>query len=208
MTATFDSSAHWSNVYTSKAESSVSWYKPHLQLSLKLILETGLPLDAPLIDVGAGASTLVDDLLDNGFANLTVLDLAGSALEIAKARLGSRARNVHWLVGDVTTCSLPQRSFALWHDRAVFHFLTDPEQRKLYVEQVCRAVKPGGIVIVATFGTHGPEQCSGLPVVRYSAEELHAQFGSAFALLSSAIEEHETPHGTRQEFVYCCFRKV
>ena len=127
---------------------------------------------------------------------------------MAKSRLGPRAVDVQWLAGDVTTVPLPHDAYDLWHDRAVFHFLTDPEQRELYVRQVRHAVKPGGYVIVATFGSHGPERCSGLPVVRYSASELHAEFGEPFTLLSSTIEEHQTPWGTQQEFVYCCCRKV
>ena len=205
---TSDKPAHWSNVYSTKAESSVSWYKPHLQRSLDLISGAGLLPDASIIDVGAGASTLVDDLFEQGFTKLTALDLADSAFKITKARLGAKASSVQWLVGDVTTFPLSHHAYDLWHDRAVFHFLTEPQQREQYVKQVCHAVKPGGFVIVATFGPHGPERCSGLPVVRYSAEQLHAEFGSPFTLVSSAIEEHETPWGTSQEFVYCCCRRA
>ena len=150
---------------------------------------------------------LVDDLLDAGHSDLTVLDLSGAALTAARARLGQRADSVHWLEGDVTRVELPKARFALWHDRAVFHFLTTPEQREAYVRQVLHAVKPGGHVIVATFAEDGPTECSGLPVMRYDADGLHGEFGAPFELLGHEREEHVTPAGRVQSFLYCFCRR-
>lgn len=201
------SKAHWEEVYATKSPTAVSWFQPHAALSLQLVEQTGVPKDAGIIDVGGGASTLVDDLLDAGYSNLTVLDLSDAALAASRARLGSRADAVHWLVGDITQITLPEQAYAVWHDRAVFHFLTTEPQRDAYVAAVMRAVKPGGHVIVATFAEDGPEKCSGLPVARYSAQGLHAQFGNPFTLLRQQREEHHTPFGTVQQFIYCLCRK-
>ncbi len=201
------SKAHWEEVYATKSPTAVSWFQPHAALSLQLIEQTGVPKDAGIIDVGGGASTLVDDLLDAGYSNLTVLDLSDAALAASRARLASRADAVHWLVGDITQITLPEQAYAVWHDRAVFHFLTTEPQRDAYVAAVMRAVKPGGHVIVATFAEDGPEKCSGLPVARYSAQGLHAQFGNPFTLLRQQREEHHTPFGTVQQFIYCLCRK-
>lgn len=201
------SKAHWEEVYATKSPTAVSWFQPHAALSLQLIEQTGVPKDAGIIDVGGGASTMVDDLLDAGYSNLTVLDLSDAALAASRARLGSRADAVHWLVGDITQITLPEQAYAVWHDRAVFHFLTTEPQREAYVAAVMRAVKPGGHVIVATFAEDGPEKCSGLPVARYSAQGLHAQFGNPFTLLRQQREEHHTPFGTVQQFIYCLCRK-
>jgi len=201
------SKAHWEEVYATKSPTAVSWFQPHAALSLQLVEQTGVPKDAGIIDVGGGASTLVDDLLDAGYSNLTVLDLSDAALAASRARLGSRADAVHWLVGDITQITLPEQAYAVWHDRAVFHFLTTEPQREAYVAAVMRAVKPGGHVIVATFAEDGPEKCSGLPVARYSAQGLHAQFGNPFTLLRQQREEHHTPFGTVQQFIYCLCRK-
>ena len=200
-------SKHWDSVYRQKKATDVSWYRPHLDVSLELIDTTNLPPASRLIDVGGGASTLVDDLLDEGFQDITVLDLASSALDVAKQRLGERANRVAWIAGDVTRVALPEATFDLWHDRAVFHFLTEESDQMRYVEQVRRAVKPGGYVIVATFGPHGPDKCSGLPVARYDEAGLHGTFGAEFTLLESRREEHDTPWGIGQEFVYCCCLK-
>ena len=194
---------HWEKVYQTKNETDVSWYQPHLQRSLGLILGTGIGLDARIVDIGGGASTLVDDLLDRGFRRVTVVDIAQAPLDTAKTRLGERATRVTWQVGDVTTLSFPRDSFDLWHDRAVFHFLTSDVDRRAYLERVCCAVRKGGYVVLATFGPGGPEKCSGLPVVRYSASELHAAFGAAFRLVDHLVERHHTPWGAEQEFVYC-----
>lgn len=194
---------HWDEVYATKPAQAVSWYQPHAALSLELIRRTGAGRDAAIIDVGGGASTLVDDLLADGYRDLTVLDLSAAALDVARRRLGHAAGAVRWLDGDVTAAALPARRFDVWHDRAVFHFLTEAAQRRAYVEQVMRAVKPGGHVIVATFAPDGPLQCSGLPVMRYSADSLHDEFGAAFELVEHRDESHLTPAGKVQHFIYC-----
>lgn len=201
------SKAHWEHIYTSKPSTSVSWFQEHARQSMELIRQTGAGSQSRIIDVGGGASTLVDDLVDAGYAHVTVLDLSEAALSAAKARLGERASRVSWQVGDITQVALPMHAFDVWHDRAVFHFLTTAEERDAYVRAVLRAVRPGGSVIVATFAEDGPEQCSGLPVMRYSADALHAEFGAPFTLLSQARETHHTPFGTVQQFIYCLCRK-
>jgi SAM-dependent methyltransferase len=200
------SKEHWNRVYSSKSVEAVSWFQPHAEQSLRLIRDTGVPKDASIIDVGGGASTLVDDLLGDGYSAITILDLSAAALTAARSRLGARAGNVHWLEADILATSLPVHAFDVWHDRAVFHFLTSPDERHAYVESVLRSVKPGGHVIVATFAEDGPTQCSGLPVMRYSAKELHAQFGSPFTLVRHEKESHHTPSGNVQKFVYCYCR--
>jgi 2-polyprenyl-3-methyl-5-hydroxy-6-metoxy-1,4-benzoquinol methylase len=205
---TVQSKDHWENVYTTKAANEVSWFQEHAALSLKLIQEAGLPLTASIIDVGGGASTLVDDLLASGYENVTVLDLSGAALATAKARLGARAADVQWLDANILDAELGLNTYDLWHDRAVFHFLTSEQERCAYVRAVLRAVKPGGLVIVATFAEDGPSKCSGLPVMRYDAKELHAEFGETFVLLGHEKESHHTPGGNEQKFVYCFCRKL
>ncbi len=198
---------HWDNVYSTKSTDDVSWFQEHAEQSLRLIRGTGIPLTASIIDVGGGASTLVDDLLRNGYSSLTVLDLSAAALAAAQSRLGAQSSAVRWIEANIIDASLPIHAYDVWHDRAVFHFLTSPQDRHAYVETVLRAVKPGGHVIIATFAEDGPTQCSGLPVMRYSANELHAEFGAPFTLLSHEKEEHLTPFGTIQKFVYCYCRK-
>lgn len=173
-----------------------------------MIREAGVPLTASIIDVGGGASTLVDDLLANGYENVTVLDLSGVALATAKTRLGVQASNVQWQEANIIETKLDSNAYDVWHDRAVFHFLTTAEERHAYVQAVLRAVKPGGLVIVATFAEDGPSKCSGLPVMRYDAHELHAEFGEPFVLLGHEKESHHTPGGNEQKFVYCFCRKV
>lgn len=199
---------HWEKVYTTKASNAVSWFQPHADFSVGLIKATGVGLDASIIDVGGGASTLVDDLLAQGYTDLTVLDLSASALAAARKRLGSKASAVRWVEADITKADLSANKFDIWHDRAVFHFLTSPEDRAAYVRTVFRSVKPGGHVIVATFAEDGPNQCSGLPVMRYRPDELHAEFGEAFSLLHHEKEAHHTPSGTVQQFVYCYCRRM
>lgn len=199
---------HWEKVYSTKATDAVSWFQPHADCSLGLISAAGVGRDASVIDVGGGASTLVDDLLANGFTNVSVLDLSAAALDAARNRLDSRASGVCWIEADITKGDVPANHYDVWHDRAVFHFLTAPEDRAAYVEAVFRSVKPGGHVIVATFAEDGPAQCSGLPVKRYRAGELHAEFGDSFSLLSHRKEAHHTPSGTVQQFVYCYCRRV
>ena len=197
---------HWEAVYSNEATDQVSWFQLHAASSLRLIMES-VGTDAHVIDVGGGASVLVDNLLDAGYRNLTVLDLARSALATSQARLGERAQPVQWLVGDVTRVELPVAQYDVWHDRAVFHFLTDPDDRARYVAQMLKSIKPGGHVIVATFGPGAPLQCSGLDVVCYAPDALHAEFGAPFQLLKHETEIHQTPAGKEQEFVYCyCVR--
>jgi SAM-dependent methyltransferase len=199
---------HWEEVYGSQSATEVSWFQEHAERSIKLIRETGVSRAACIIDVGGGASRLVDDLLAGGYENLTVLDLSQRALAAAKRRLGPLAARVQWRPADVLDVELPKHAYDLWHDRAVFHFLTDPVERAAYVGQVHHAVKPGGFVIVATFAEDGPARCSGLPVMRYSAPGLHAEFGEAFQLLGHERESHHTPAGREQQFVYCLCRKA
>ena len=201
-----DTKRHWENVYTTKAPDAVSWYRRHLETSLALIERAADACESSIIDVGGGESTLVDDLLLRGYKNLTVLDVSQTAIEITRKRLGSAAEQVRWLVGDIVEIELEPYAYDLWHDRAVFHFLTTPERRLAYVRQVTRAVKPGGQVIVSTFGPEGPTKCSGLEVMRYDAESLHGEFGGRFRLVESSKELHQTPLGTKQQFLYCYCR--
>lgn len=203
-----DSQAHWAKVYATKAADDVSWYQEHPELSLALIQGTSVAPDAAIIDVGAGASTLVDHLVTAGYTDITLLDISSASLEIARARLGAAQANLTWLAADITTVALPQHHYDLWHDRAVFHFLTEPLQQKRYVDQVLHALKPGGHLIVATFATDGPEKCSGLETVRYDAASLHSVFGDRFQLVESRTETHITPWASEQRFIYCYCRKT
>ncbi len=198
-----ESKSHWERVYSSRAADAVSWYQPHATRSLDLIRKVAGDAASRIIDVGGGASTLVDDLLAGGMSNLTVLDISTAALQVAQRRLAGQARHVQWIAADITQVQLGESAYDVWHDRAVFHFLTNPADRAAYVAQVRRAVRPGGHVIVAAFGPGGPEQCSGLPVVRYEPGQLHAQFGGRFELVDHVAEEHRTPAGQVQHFVYC-----
>ena len=200
-------SEHWEGVYGRKKVDQVSWFRPHLDQSLGYVERAALPVNAALIDVGAGASTFVDDLLDQGYSRITAVDLSATALDIARQRLGERGAGVHWLVGDITRLAeLPARAFDFWHDRAVFHFLREPEERARYVAAVRRSLKPGGHIVVATFGPHGPERCSDLDTMRYSGDQLHGEFGAQFRKVDELIEQHPTPSGKQQEFVYCYCR--
>jgi 2-polyprenyl-3-methyl-5-hydroxy-6-metoxy-1,4-benzoquinol methylase len=198
-----DAQSHWQNIYASKAANSVSWYCRHLEISLELTQRVAPDLSASIIDIGGGESTLVDDLIDRGYRDLSVLDISQIAIDADKQRLNSAAKDVHWLVGDITTAKLQPRAYDVWHDRAVFHFLTMPEQRAAYVRQAASAVKPGGHLVVSTFGPEGPAKCSGLDVIRYDAESLHGEFGTRFRLLESFTELHCTPSGSTQQFLYC-----
>lgn len=200
--------SHWESVYETKSADAVSWYAPHLNTSLQYIRRAAGAPDAAIIDVGGGESTLVDDLLAAGCTQLTVLDISATALDATRRRLGAAGAGVHWLAADVLEAELPAAAFDIWHDRAVFHFLTRDAQRQRYVEQVLHALKPGGFAIVGSFGPQGPDQCSGLPVSRYSADELHHTFGAPFQLLDSLVEQHTTPWGSRQQFVYCFCRRA
>jgi len=202
-----DSKKHWENIYSTKSSDSVSWFQSHVKKSLSIIQNLDVRKSSSIIDVGGGASTLVDDLLELNYYNLSVLDLSDTALKVAQLRIGKLADKVRWLEGDVTKLTLEKHSIDVWHDRAVFHFLTNESDRNSYVRAVLNAVKPGGYVIIATFAEDGPEKCSGLPVQRYSADELHSEFGSPFKLLGHEKELHKTPFGTLQSFVYCYCRK-
>jgi 2-polyprenyl-3-methyl-5-hydroxy-6-metoxy-1,4-benzoquinol methylase len=198
-----DARTHWEKVYAARAPEAASWYRPHLETSLALIARAAAGLSASIIDVGGGASTLVDDLLARGHEDITVLDVSQTAIDVTKKRLGPAARQIRWLVADITEARLAQGAYDVWHDRAVFHFLTASEYRAAYVRQVAQAVRPGGHVIVSTFGPEGPTKCSGLDVIRYDAELLHEQFGVRFRLVESSKELHRTPFDTTQQFLYC-----
>lgn len=197
---------HWETVYLTKATDTVSWFQPHATLSMQLIRETGITHEAAIVDVGGGASTLVDDLLTAGYTNISVLDLSSAALIVAQERLGSSYDRINWIEADITTVVLPQNTYQVWHDRAVFHFLTTKEDRLAYLDLVQKSMKAGGHVIIATFAEDGPTQCSGLPVIRYSVSALQAELGSRFTLLRSQEELHSTPFNTTQKFNYCYFR--
>jgi len=198
--------AHWDKVYNTKAPDAVSWYRPHLETSLALIKRAAGGCSASIIDVGGGPSTLADDLLARGYDNVTVLDISQTALALARNRLGPAAKRVHWLLADVAHAALPPHAYDVWHDRAVFHFLTTQQDRMGYVRNVMRAVKRGGHVIVSTFGPEGPSKCSGLDVVRYDEHSLHDRFGKHFRLVDSTQEMHRTPFGNTQQFLYCYCR--
>ena len=197
---------HWEKIYREKAPDAVSWYRPHLETSLEIIERTAPQRSASIIDVGGGESTLVDDLLARGYQNIAVLDVSQTAIDVTKKRLEAAAENVQWFATDVEKADLPRNAFDVWHDRAVFHFLTTTEERGAYVQQVAKSVKSGGHVLISTFGPDGPTKCSGLEVIRYDAESLHAEFGARFRLLDSVKELHETPFGTKQQFLYCLCR--
>jgi len=196
---------HWEQVYTTKSSNSVSWYQQRPALSLYWIERTDVAIDAGIIDVGGGASVLVDNLLRDGYRSLSVLDLSGAALAVAQQRLGDDATQVQWIEGDITTVALPHHGYAVWHDRAVFHFLTEPTDREVYIAQLRHAVKPGGHIIIATFALDGPLKCSGLPVMRYSAALMQSTLGPEFELIKNTQELHETPTGANQSFLYCHF---
>ncbi len=202
-----DRHSHWENVYQTKGEREVSWFQQNPAISLDLIRATGITNTASVIDIGGGASRLVDALLDAGFENVTVLDLSEKALAVSKARLGSRAAKVQWIAADVTTWR-PLQVYDVWHDRAAFHFLTDPKDRAAYAERVLQAVAPGGHVIIGTFALDGPERCSGLPVVRYDAALLGAALGPSFHLVESRNDAHETPAGIIQRFQFSRFLRL
>jgi len=198
-----DRRSHWERIYETKRPDQVSWFQAEARLSRQLIERVASDRRAQIIDIGAGASTLVDGLLAVGYRSLTVIDLSAAALAVAQRRLGPAAEYVDWHAADVLTAEFPTTTYDVWHDRAVFHFLTDALDREKYVEQVRHAVRPGGHVLVATFAEDGPTRCSGLEVVRYSPSALHGQFGADFQLIESQRELHTTPSGTVQAFTYC-----
>ena len=203
----FNKKDHWEQVYSGKRSTEVSWYQQHPQHSIEMIKATGVDVSARIIDIGGGASTLVDCMLEAGYQSLTVLDIAQAAIEQAKSRLGERADKVAWLEQDITTFS-PDETYDVWHDRAVFHFLTDQLDRSSYVRIMSRALKSGAHAIIATFDLDGPEKCSGLDVVRYSPETISAVLGDNFELVETSTEVHVTPHAAIQKFVYCRYKRV
>jgi SAM-dependent methyltransferase len=203
---TFDPKAHWERVYAERAPSEVSWYQRAPALSLALVERSGVAKDDPIIDVGGGASTLVDHLLAAGYQRAAVLDISARALDHARARLGAAAERVEWYEADVTDFTPPHR-FALWHDRAVFHFLTEETQRQAYLRSLNEALLPDGQVIIAAFGQGGPTKCSGLDVVRYNPVSLGAVLGDGFRLVEAVSETHLTPAGKTQRFEYHHFAR-
>jgi len=199
--------AHWQQVYKEKGEYQVSWFQDQPAISLELIEAVGAKPSLAIIDIGGGASRLMDALVDRGYGDLSVLDLSESATSIAKARLADRAAQVKWIVADVTQWK-PTRAYDLWHDRAAFHFLTRASDRDAYIDRLIKAVPSGGHVIIGTFAMDGPERCSGLPVVRYDAARLSAEFTPAFALLDTRRDDHKTPWGAIHHFQFSVFRRV
>jgi SAM-dependent methyltransferase len=198
---------HWAKVYEDKAPTAVSWYQASPEPSLRALDRFRALPSTAFIDVGGGASNLADALLERGWQDITVLDIAAPALEAAKARLGSLSDKVHWVVTDITAWH-PPRKYGVWHDRAVFHFLTEPAQREAYRRALSQGVDAGGLVIIATFALDGPERCSGLPVQRYDAATLSEEMGDTLQLLDAWREEHLTPWGASQSFNWCAFRRV
>jgi len=196
-----DPAAHWQRIYETRSPTEVSWYEPVPERSLELIRATGIPLEAPILDVGGGASLLVDHLLRSGYTDLSVLDLSPAALEQARTRLGPVAGRVTWIVADITGF-VPERRYVLWHDRAMLHFLLRPEEQRRYLAALRKGLAPHGHVVLATFGPEGPERCSGLPVQRYSVAALEALLGPGFQRQSTRIEQHRAPGGETQEFLY------
>ena len=202
----FDRKTHWEHAWTARPGDRLSWYQAHPAASLAMIRHAEVGATEPLIDVGGGAARLVDCLLDAGFDDLTVLDVSATALDQARHRLGKRAERVHWVESDVTRFE-PTRGYALWHDRAVFHFLTEDSDRARYIRVMDRALAPGGQAIIATFARGGPERCSGLPVVQYDADRLCAELGERWLLLEEGSERHATPAGANQEFAWFRFAR-
>ncbi len=197
---------HWENVYTTKADDSVSWFEQSPAISLELIAATGIK-SASVIDIGGGASRLVDTLVAKGLNQVAVLDLSTHALNIAKSRMGNDAGVVEWFVADVTTWH-PTHSYDVWHDRAAFHFLTEPAQQQAYRITLRAALNVGGIAIIGTFAPDGPERCSGLPVVRHNAASIANVLGGGFDLVSEYCHDHMTPSGSVQKFQFSTFRRT
>lgn len=202
-----DRTTHWQNVYATKGEAEVSWFQDSPAISLEMIRAANPDRAAAIIDIGGGASRLVDALLQDGYRNLAVLDLSANALDVAKKRIGPTASTVDWIVADATTWR-PAKTWDVWHDRAAFHFLTDPRDRAAYVERLRSAVAPGGHVIIATFAPDGPEKCSGLPVQRHDSASLSAELGPEFELVETRSESHHTPWHSTQAFQYSRFRRL
>lgn len=199
---------HWDAVYRDKSAQAVSWYSPRLEVSLALLRQAGLETPQRIVDVGGGASTLVDDLLLLGPHAITVCDLSAAALAVARERLGARAAQVQWLAGDLLDAAFAEGSFDRWHDRAVLHFLDTPEQERRYAAQAARAVRRGGYAVIGGFALDGPERCSGLPVARRSAADIATLLAPAFRLVDERAERHVTPGGAVQSFAYALLERV
>jgi SAM-dependent methyltransferase len=202
----FDTKKHWENIYTEKKPTEVSWYQPNPGMSLKLIGETGVLKESRIIDVGGGASLLVDRLLDQGFKHVSVLDISEKALQQSRQRLGPLAEKVNWIVADITVFA-PDLTYGLWHDRAVFHFLTEKSDREKYAACAAKAIPPGGYLILAAFAKDGPNQCSNLTVRQYDAGLVREEFGAGFEIAREEAETHQTPWGKGQRFNYYLLRK-
>ena len=202
-----DSKTHWERVYAKTQPTEVSWYQSQPTRSLELMAEVGVGPESTIIDVGGGDATLVDVLVERRLGRVTVLDISGAALDRPRGRLGPRAAEVTWIEGDVTEVELALGAYDVWHDRAVFHFLTRHEDRVRYVAAAAGALRPSGTLIIATFAPEGPTRCSGLEVVRYSPEGLIGEFGAPFTLLRSLPDVHKTPSGVEQHFTYAVFRR-
>jgi SAM-dependent methyltransferase len=207
MSTAMSDRTHWEEVYAARSSDSLSWYQQGGGLSLEWIRQLDLPPSAAVIDVGGGTSQLVDELLAAGYHDLTVLDLSPQALATSRSRLGHAGGRVSWLAEDITRVDLPAARYDLWHDRAVFHFLTTAPDRQAYVDRLHRSLRPGGRVIMATFAETGPERCSGLAVMRYGPESLHAALGEDLRLVRYATEHHTTPSRAVQDFNYCLFER-
>ncbi|OGX08834.1 MAG: methyltransferase [Omnitrophica WOR_2 bacterium GWA2_47_8] len=203
----FDSKQHWEKVYNTKKPAEVSWYQNYPALSMDLIAFAKIDKDQKVIDVGGGASVLVDALLDKGFKDVTVLDISSKAIQHARERLGQRAQSVQWIEADITQFDPPQQ-YDVWHDRAVFHFLTQEEDRKKYISALEKAVKAGGHVVIGTFSLEGPPKCSGLDVERYDPQKMQKELGGSFEFIKSADEIHVTPWNSEQKFTYFFFKRA
>lgn len=202
-----DRQGHWENVYSTKSEQEVSWFQDNPEPSLDLIAIAGGNRDSRIIDIGGGASRLVDTLLADGYKDITVLDLSAAALEVAKKRLGRGAAKAAWVAADVTRW-IPERTYDIWHDRAAFHFLSEPDDQAAYVERLRKALRQGGHAVIGTFAPDGPERCSGLPVLRHDAASLGQLLGHSFELIESKRHDHQTPARAIQKFQFSLFQHI
>lgn len=198
---------HWEQVYSTRMAEKLGWYRPRLDLSLAWIDEIGLDVADPIIDVGGGTSTLIDNLIDEGFESVTVLDISENALKSSRKRLGRQSRDIMWLDADVTSHRLPKNQFMLWHDRAMFHFLTAEEDRLAYRANLLRALRPGGHAIIGTFAPEAPPRCSGLPIKRYDPDHLRAELGNELVCIKEEKMLHITPGGIEQWYQFSLFSR-
>ncbi|WP_323035195.1 class I SAM-dependent methyltransferase [Pararhodobacter sp.] len=201
-----DKQDHWNAVYGARTESALTWFEESPAVSREMMVQAGITPGARVLDAGGGASRLVDTLLDDGFTDLTVLDLSAEALKVSQDRLGARAKAVQWIAADITDWQ-PEGPYDLWHDRAVFHFLTEAADRAAYIRTLTQALRPGGVAIIGTFALDGPEKCSNLPVIRYCADGLAQELGAGFARITCRAHTHQTPMQRTQSFTFCTFRR-